>query len=123
MLEYNEVKPGKFIVLEGVPYDVPQSHVFRKQQRKPVNDTKLRNLITGKVVEHSFHQSDKVEEAEIEEKEVIYLYHHRDEYWFCDKKDRSKRFELPADLVAAQMNFVKLNTVISLLSFRAVPMG
>ena len=122
-IDYNEVKERRYIVLDGAPYEVLTSHVFRKQQRKPVNDTKLRNLITGKVVEHSFHQSDKVEEAEIEEKEVIYLYHHRDEYWFCDKKDRSKRFELPADLVAAQMNFVKSNTVIPLLSFRAVPMG
>lgn len=122
-IDYNEVKERKYIVLDGAPYEVLTSHVFRKQQRKPVNDTKLRNLFTGKVVEHSFHQSDKVEEAEIEEKQVIYLYNHRGEYWFCDQKDKSKRFELPAELVSAQMNFVKPNTVISLLSFQDKPMG
>ncbi len=63
MLVYNEIKPRKFIVIDGAPYECLASHVFRKQQRKPVNDTKLRNLITGKITEISFHQNEKVSEA------------------------------------------------------------
>ena len=55
MLEYNEIVERKYIVLDGQPYEVITSHVFRKQQRKPVNATKLKNLITGKVTEYSFH--------------------------------------------------------------------
>src|SRR4051812_32263391 len=70
ILEYNEVTQGKYIVHEGAPYEVLSAHVFRKQQRKPVNATKLKNLMTGKVTEYSFHQSEKVEEAEIDTKEV-----------------------------------------------------
>ena len=122
-IEYNEVKERRYIVLDGEPYEVLSSHVFRKQQRKPVNATKLKNLITSKVREHSFHVSDRVEEAEIEEKEVIYLYNNRGEYWFCDKNDKSKRFQLPSQLVGEQMNFTKPNTVISLLSFKETPIG
>lgn len=81
LLEYNEVTEKKFIVMDGTPYEVISSHVFRKQQRKPVNATKLKNLLSGKVTEYSFHQSEKIEEAEIEEKEVKYLYNNRGE-WF-----------------------------------------
>jgi translation elongation factor P/translation initiation factor 5A len=77
MLEYNEVVERKYIILDGAPYEVLSSHVFRKQQRKPVNATKLKNLFTGKVAEHSFHVSEKVEEAEIETNEVKYLYYSR----------------------------------------------
>ena len=44
MLEYNEILPHKFIILDGTPYEVLDAHVFRKQQRKPVNHTKLKNL-------------------------------------------------------------------------------
>ena len=61
LLEYSEVTEKKFIVLDGSPYEVISSHVFRKQQRKPVNATKLKNLLTGKVTEYSFHQSEKIE--------------------------------------------------------------
>jgi len=74
MLEYSEITERKYIILDNEPWEVIGSHVFRKQQRKPVNATKLRNLITGRVTERSFHVSEKVEEAEIDKKPVKYLY-------------------------------------------------
>ena len=43
MLEYNQITPQKYIILDGEPYEVLDSHVFRKQQRKPVNQTKIKN--------------------------------------------------------------------------------
>src|ERR1700733_12240492 len=92
MLEYNEVVERKYIVLDGEPYECLTSHVFRKQQRKPVNATKLKNLLTGKVTEMSFHVSDKIEEAEIDKKEVKYLYTNKGEFWFCEVNDPSQRF-------------------------------
>ncbi len=118
MIDYNEIKPRKFIIMEGEPYEVLTSHVFRKQQRKPVNATKLRNLITGGVREHSFAVSDKVNEAELEEKEITYLYNNKGEYWFCDAKDNSKRFQLEAEKIADKILYVKANTNISLLTFQ-----
>ena len=50
MLNYSEITKGKFIVYEGGPYEVLDAHVFRKQQRKPVNAVKLKNLITREIV-------------------------------------------------------------------------
>src|SRR4029077_1323294 len=98
ILEYNEVTEKKFIVLDGQPYEVISSHVFRKQQRKPVNATKLKNLMTGKVTEYSFHQSEKVEQAEIEEKEVKFLYTNRGEWWFTDPVNPAARFKVDAEI-------------------------
>src|SRR6185369_14667542 len=112
MLEYNEIKERKFIILEGEPWEVLTSHVFRKQQRKPVNATKLRNLITGKVTEQSFHVSEKVEEAEIDSREAKYLYNNRGEYWFCDPKDPGKRFPLSEDFIGPRGKFLKANSII-----------
>jgi elongation factor P len=117
MLSYDEIKEGKYIVWNGEPWEVLSSHVFRKQQRKPVNATKIRNLITGKVTEPSFHVSEKVEEAEIEKKEAKYLYNNRGEYWFCDPKDPSKRFSLTNDFVGVRGKFLKTNSIIKILKF------
>lgn len=117
MLEYNEIKPRKYIVFNGEPHEVLDSHVFRKQQRKPVNATKLKNLITGKVVENSFHQSEKAEEADIESAEAKYLYTNRGEYWFCQANDPSKRFQINPEILGSKINFVKVNSVINVLSF------
>ena len=117
MLDYNDIKPKKFIILDGEPFEVLEAHVFRKQQRKPVNATKLKNLITGGVREHSFAVSDKVDEAEIEEREVIYLYNNKNEYWFCEANDKSKRFKLEPEKVQNKIVFVKPNSSIKLLTF------
>lgn len=117
MLDYNKIKEGRYIVLNQEPYAVLSAHIFRKQQRKPVNAAKLKHLITGKVIEYSFHQSDKAEEAQIDEKEAIYLYQRREEYWFADPDDKSRRFKLAADEVQDRLRFIAPNTLVKILSF------
>jgi len=123
MLEYSEIKPRKFIVYEGEPFEVLTSHVFRKQMRKPVNATKLKNLFTGKVMEISFHQSEKVEEAEIDTRKVKYLYENRGEYWFCEEKDPGKRFSFSHDTVGDQIKYVKPNSIVDVISFGERTLG
>lgn len=117
MLEYNEITLRKVILFEGEPYEVLDSHVFRKQQRKPVNATKLKNLISGNVKEISFHVSEKVEEAEIDKKQVKYLYENKGEFWFCEANDPSKRFQLPEALLGASIRFIKPNSLVNLRMF------
>ena len=117
MLNYNEVVQKKFIILEGAPYEVLASHVFRKQQRKPVNQTKLKNLITGKVTEQSFHQAEAIEEAEIDERAIKFLYQSRGEFWFCEANDPSIRFALPESIIGDAGRFLKVNTMVEALVF------
>ena len=123
LLEYNEIRERKYIIYDNEPYEVLTSHVFRKQQRKPVNATKLKNLITGSVKEISFHVSEKVEEAEIDSKEIKFLYNNRGEYWFCEPQDPSKRFSIKEEVVGPAGKFLKANTVLSLLTFRERHVG
>jgi len=119
MLEYNEIKERKHIIFDGEPYEVLDSHVFRKQQRKPVNQTKLRNMISGRIVEHSFHQSDKAVEAEMETKQIKYLYSNpkTGEIWFCLENKPSERFSIAADTIGTAIKFLKENSIISALTF------
>jgi elongation factor P len=123
MLEYNEIKENKFIVFEGEPYAVVTSHVFRKQQRKPVNATKLRSLLTGRIVEHSFHVSDKVEEADLEYKEVKFLYTNKGEFWFNEINDASKRFQLPESMIGSGSKFLKPNSIVEVMVFNEKIIG
>lgn len=114
MLEYSEIKERKIIVWEGQPYEVLSSHVFRKQQRKPVNATKLKNLFTGRVAEISFASSDKVEEADITTRSVVFLYKAKGEAWFAEVSDKSKRFSLKEEIVGDKIRFIKNDTEVEL---------
>ena len=112
MLIYNELKPGKYIVLEGQPYEVVEYNFLRMQQRKPVAQTKIKNLITGKTMEKTFHQNDKIEEAEIEKRQIKYLYNHKGEFWFCEVNDSSKRFKLKQNIIDDSGDLLKANTIV-----------
>lgn len=119
MLEYNEITVGKFIIFDNEPWEVLSSHVFRKQQRKPVNATKLKNMITGRVTEYSFHQSEKAEEAELETKEIKFIYSNpsKDEYWFHETSDQSKRFALSGEQIGFSAKFLKKDALSKAILF------
>lgn len=117
MLDYSEITLRKFIVLDGQPWEVLASHVFRKQQRKPVNAVKLKNLITGKVTERSFHVSEKAEEADMGNKEIKYLYENKGEYWFCDPTNPSDRYKIDSNLIGQEIKFIKQNSILNGLIF------
>jgi elongation factor P len=117
MLNYNEVKPGVAVLVEGEPYVCTWNNIMQKQQRRPVNQTKLRHLIRGNVIEYSFQQSDKLNEAEIETKPAVFIYERNGEWWFHETKDKSKRFSVSDDLIGNAGKFLKTNMEVETLSF------
>ena len=116
MLQYNEIREKKIIIYANEPCEVIDSHVARTQQRKPQNQVKLKSLISGKTMAATFHVSDTVDEADIEKREVKFLYHNKGEFWFCDIDNPKNRFELDSALVGDAGKFFKENgTVFTLI--------
>lgn len=111
-LDYDEIKPRKFILVENEPYEILESHVARTQKRKPQNQVRMRNMLNGKVVPGTFHASDTAEEAEISRREALFMYENKGEYWFCDPQDKSKRFEITGDILGDSAKFLKANTLV-----------
>lgn len=123
VLTYSEITPGKVITFDGNIYLVLKSHVMRKDMGKPSNQTKLRNLKNGKVSEIAFHAAEKVEEADIEEREVKFLYANRGEAWFCDPNDPKDRFKLVEDVIADQLPFMKPNMLVEMRTWEGDLLG
>ncbi|OGI86118.1 hypothetical protein A3A01_01700 [Candidatus Nomurabacteria bacterium RIFCSPLOWO2_01_FULL_39_17] len=109
-LQYSEIREKKIIIYDDEPCEVVESHVARTQQRKPQNQVKLRSLISGKVFPATFHVADSAYEAEIEKRDVAFLYANRGEYWFCNPNDKSNRFKLTESLIGDTMKFLKQNS-------------
>ena len=117
MLAYNEVLPKKIIIHDGEPYEVVSAWVFRKQQRKPVNQTKLRNLKTGSMTEVTFHQPDKIDEAETETKTAVFIYSRNGESFFHEVGKPQNRFTIDEDKIGEAGRFLTANTEVSTLWF------
>jgi elongation factor P len=119
MLSYNDIKPGVAVLVEGEPYVCTWNNIMKKQQRRPVNQTKLRHIIKGNSIEYSFQQSDKLEEAEIETKPAVFIFHdeRKNEWVFHDTKDKAKRFSVTDDQIGDSGKFLKADTQVETLAF------
>ncbi len=117
-LSYTDLTKGVLFVMDGMPYEVVDMHFLRMQQRKAVVQTKIRNLITGKLLDRNFQASDSFEEAEIERKIANFIYVNKGEYWFHEDGNPKERFSLAADVVGEQGRFLKPNTKVTTMRFQ-----
>lgn len=121
ILSYNEILQKKVIEYNGEPYKVVSAHIFRMQQRKPVNQTKLQHLVSGKVIEISFHQNESVPEADIETMDAKFLYANRGEAWFCEASNPKHRFSFPENIVHEKIQWLKQNSGVEVLVYKEKP--
>jgi elongation factor P len=120
MLSYNDVKPGVAVIVDGEPYVCTWNNIMKKQQRRPVNQTKLRHIIKGNSIEYSFQQSDKLEEAEIESKPAVFVFHddRKGEWVFHETADKSRRFSVDDEKIGDAGKFLKPQMQVDTLSFQ-----
>ncbi len=116
-LSYNELKIGTIFVKDNAPYKVVESAFIRMQQRKPVMQLKIINLVSGKTQEYAAHQNEEFTEAEIEVMPVQFIYENRGEYWFNEKTNPKNRFQLSKDILGEAARFLKPNTELTAYQF------
>ncbi len=117
MINFSEISKGVKILIDQKPYEVLEASHLKKAQRRPVLQTRLRNIITGELISYTIHQGDAFEEPDIEKLDAVFLYSHRERYVFCLAQDKSKRFELTKEQLGQKANFLKPNLTVEAISF------
>ena len=117
MLNYNDLRPGTFFISDGQPYEVMEFSFLRMQQRKPVAQTKIKNLISGKIISRNFQPNETFKQADIHYKDVKFLYSHRDKFVFCEINNPSQRFELAEQQIGDLTKFLKPNSQVEIIEF------
>lgn len=122
VLSYNEIVAKTVINYNNEPYEVLSSHVFRMQANAPQNKTKLRHLVSGRVIETSFHQSDTAEEADIDTMQARYLYTNRGESWFAQEDNPKNRFSFPENAVHDKVQWLSQNALADIVTYEEKPL-
>ncbi len=118
----NDIKKGVTLIWNNEPHVVLEANFVRMQQRKPVMQTKLKNLISGKVVEYSFKQGERVEEADLSRGKANYLYKDENSAYFMNN-DTYEQFDIPLDQLGSKINFLKDGTDCEILYFDNKPIN
>jgi len=118
----NDIKKGINVLYNGEPYVVMSANFVKMQMRKPVMQTKLKNLLNGKTVETAFHQGDRIEVADMQRKRVDYLYNEGDKFYFMSQDD-FEQFEIDRDTIGDNVGYLKDGDKVDALYFNDSPVS
>lgn len=122
MLSASDFRNGVTFEMDGKVMQVIEFQHVKPGKGAAFVRTKIRNVITGAVVETSFNPTDKFENAYVERKDMEYSYSDGDLFYFMD----SETFELePIDksLLGDSFRFVKENMVCKVMSYKGKVFG
>ena len=117
MLTHTDLKKGVRFIYENQPWEVLEAQLLKMAQRRPVIQSKIKNLINGTVKEKNFQQGDVFIEAELEKKNIKFLYSNKGQYFFCGENDPSNRFSFTEDQIGKQAKFFKPNSLVEGILF------
>ena len=84
--------------------------------------TKMKNVITGAIVERTFNPTDKFENAYIERKDMQYSYNDGDLYYFMDM-ETFDMLPLNSDKLGDNFRFVKEEMMVKIISYKGNVFG
>jgi elongation factor P len=121
-MDISDIKLGAIVLMNNQPMQVIWSNRMRTAQRKPVMQTKLKNVITGKVIEYSFKFGEKVEEADVSRERATFLYADADGTHFMNQ-ETFETVDMAKDVTEAQEDFLKEGTEVQILRFNNNPVS
>jgi elongation factor P len=116
MLTLSDIKIGKIILNNGQPYLVIKTDHLKVAMRGAVLKVKAKNLITGNILDDSFHGAEKIEEANVTSKKVNFLYKDDKNAFFMDN-ETFEQFELPIENMGGKEIYLKDGTDVKMMYF------
>ena len=122
--KYNtsDFRNGLKVEIDGQPYNMVYFQFVKPGKGTAFTRTKLKNMITGAVLEKTFKSGEKLEKAEMEERQMQYLYPDGDAYVFMDTRDYSQ-IHLAADVLGDTPQYLQDSMMVDVLFFAEKPIG
>ena len=117
MVTAGDFKNGVTFEMEGNVFQVVEFQHVKPGKGAAFVRTKMKNVITGAVIERSFSPTDKFDSAYIERKDMQYSYSDGDLYYFMDMESFDM-VPLNKEVLPDSFKFVKEEMMCKLCSFK-----
>lgn len=117
MIVAGDFKNGATFEMDGQVYQVIEFQHVKPGKGAAFVRTKIKNVITGSIIERTFNPTDKFEKAQISRRDMEYLYNDGDLAYFMDT-ETYEQLPLNMSQVKDSLQFVKENTVCKVLSYK-----
>lgn len=118
----NEFKPGVKLEIDNQPYLVVVNEFVKPGKGQAFNRVKLKNLLSGRVVERTFKSGDKAEVADVVEANMRLLYTESDAAIFMDDASY-EQISIPHESIGDNWMWLKDDVVYSVLIYKGAPVN
>lgn len=122
MTTVSDLRKGLTIVIDGAPYVVTAFEFVKPGKGQALYRTRLRNLLTGVVVDKTYRSGETLESASLDRHSVQYLYTDGADYHFMDT-DTYEQIMLNAEALDDALNYLTENLTLEVLFFRGKPIA
>ena len=117
MISAGDFRKGMTIDIDGQVYTVVDFQHVKSRARAAFVRTKIKNAVTGSVLERTFSPTERVPRAHVETKEMQYLYNDGNLYYFMDT-ETYEQIPLNRGQVEDAMTFIKENMNVTIKFFK-----
>jgi elongation factor P len=121
-VDTSQFRNGLKIELDGEPFVIVYFQHVKPGKGGAFVRTKVKNLKTGRVLDRRFRSGERVEEADIEDRKMQYLYQDGDQYVFMDS-DTYEQTPFSSEQVGDSRKYLKENLDIDVLFWRGKPIN
>jgi elongation factor P len=122
MYDTSDIRKGLKIMLDGSPYTVVEFQFVKPGKGAAFTRTKMKNLLSGGVIERNLRSGDKLEPANVEVKTMQYLYRDADSCVFMDTTTYDQ-VNIPVTTVGESTAFMPENINVEVLFFNDRAVG
>jgi elongation factor P len=122
MYDTSDIRKGLKIQIDGEPYVVVDFQFVKPGKGTAFTKTRIKNLITGAVLDRTYRSNERLEPANIEEKQMQFLYAEGDNLCFMDNESYEQVY-VARDIVAEVALLMPDNLVVSVMLFNDRPVG
>jgi len=122
MYSTSEFKKGLKIELDGVPYLIVDFQHVKPGKGGAFVRTKLKSLLTGRVLDQTFRSGERVKRPDLMEREMQYLYGEGDRFCMMDN-ETFEQIWLTEEQVGEARLFLTENLNLKVLFFNQQPVG
>jgi len=121
-VDTSQFRNGLKIELDGEPFAITSFQHVKPGKGGAFVRTKVKNLLSGKVLDKTFRSGEKVPEADVEDRRMQYLYHDGQNLVFMDNTTYDQ-IPIGADVVGNAVKFLKENVEVNVLFWRGKPVN
>ncbi len=118
----NDLKNGLVLNLDNQLWQVLEFQHVKPGKGPAFVRTKLKHVISGKIIDKTFNAGTKVETANVDRRDMQYLYHDGSDYVFMDAKDYDQ-VTIPSALVADAANYMLENQELQVSFHDGTPLS